>query len=134
MNPFTIEEYQQFYLNEDKLQKCYEEKWFKMFVPKSCDGLQLSMKEGCRELLNIAEFQGGLGWTVNLGAGANWFTGFFEEKIAKELFTPENAVIAGSGYTNWECYRFWLSTEEDKLVNWAYCDMLTTVQHYMVKP
>jgi len=104
MKAFTIEEYQQLYLNEDKLQKCYDEKWFKLFVPKRYNGLQLSMEEGCRELLNIGGIQGGLGWTVNLGAGANWFSGFFEDEVAKVLFTPENAVIAGSGTTsgNWK--------------------------------
>lgn len=107
MKTFTIEEYQQLYLNEDKLQKCYTEKWFKLFVPKSYNGLQLSMKEGCHELLNIAEIQGGLGWTVNLGAGANWFSGFFEDEIAKDLFTPVKAVIAGSGSANGD----WKSTE-----------------------
>lgn len=100
MKTFTIEEYQQLYLNEDKLQKCYEEKWFKLFVPKAYNGLELSMENGCRALLNIAEIQGGLGWTVNLGAGANWFSGFFEDKIARTLFSPKNAVIAGSGFTN----------------------------------
>lgn len=106
MSPFTIEEYQQLYLNEDRLQKCYDEKWFKLFVPKAYNGLELSMENGCRELLKIAEIQGGLGWTVNLGAGANWFSGFFENEVAKTLFMPENAVIAGSGMTNGE----WMST------------------------
>src|SRR5690554_1077540 len=106
MSPFTIEEYQQLYLNEDRLQKCYDEKWFKLFVPKAYNGLELSMENGCRELLKIAEIQGGLGWTVNLGAGANWFSGFFEDEVAKTLFMPENAVIAGSGMTNGE----WMST------------------------
>lgn len=100
MKKFTIEEYQQFYLNENRLEKCYEEKWFKLFVPKSYNGLQLSMEAGCRELLKIAEIQGGLGWTVNLGAGANWFSGFFKDEIAAELFSPKEAVIAGSGYAN----------------------------------
>jgi hypothetical protein len=107
MNPFTIKEYQQFHLNSDRLEKCYEEKWFKLFVPKTYNGLQLSMEDGCKELLKIAEIQGGLGWTVNLGAGANWFSGFFDDEIAKELFTPENAVIAGSGTTNGD----WKPTE-----------------------
>lgn len=107
MKKFTIEEYQQFYLNKDRLEKCYAEKWFKLFVPKSYNGLQLSMEEGCRDLLKIAEIQGGLGWTVNLGAGANWFSGFFEDEIAKVLFSSEDAVIAGSGTTTGE----WKSTD-----------------------
>lgn len=119
MNPFTLEEYQQLYLNEDRLQKCYDEKWFKLFVPKSYNGLELSMKEGCRELMNIAEIQGGLGWTVNLGAGANWFAGFFEDDIAKTLFSPKDAVIAGSGTTNGE----WKATDNGYEITgeWSKC-------------
>ncbi len=119
MNPFTIKEYQQFHLNEDRLQNCYDKMWFKLFVPKSYDGLELSMKEGCEELLKIAEIQGGLGWTVNLGAGANWFSGFFEEEVAEQLFTPKNAVIAGSGFTNGE----WKTTENGFKISgeWTKC-------------
>jgi len=108
MRAFTIEEYQQLYLNEDRLQKCYEEKWFKIFVPRSFEGLELSMQKGCQELLKIAEIQGGLGWTVNLGAGANWFAGFFEEEVARNLFSPKDAVIAGSGTITGK----WLRTDK----------------------
>src|SRR5690554_7095888 len=88
MKTFTIEEYQQLYLNEDKLQKCYEDKWFKLFVPKAYNGLELSMENGCRQLLSIAEIQGGLGWTVNLGAGANWFSGRSEEHTSELQSRP----------------------------------------------
>lgn len=100
MKDFTIEEYKQSFLNEDRLATCYAKKWFKMFVPKSYGGLQLSMENACRELIQISTLQGGLGWTVNLGAGANWFAGFFEDEIAKKLFTNEKVVIAGSGFAN----------------------------------
>lgn len=119
MQKFTIKEYQQFHLNIDRLEKCYTEKWFKLFVPKSYNGLQLSMKDGCKELLKIAEIQGGLGWTVNLGAGANWFSGFFEDKIAKKLFSPIDAVIAGSGFTNGS----WKSTDSGFKITgeWSKC-------------
>src|SRR5690554_6949111 len=107
MNPFTLKEYQQLFLNEDKLKHCYDQKWFKIFVPKSYQGLELSMREGCKVLKEIAKLQGGLGWTVNLGAGANWFSGFFEGEVARNLFSTEGAVIAGSGFTNGN----WIETE-----------------------
>ncbi|MBA6412461.1 hypothetical protein H2508_04995 [Parahaliea sp. F7430] len=97
MKAFTLEEYQQFHLNPDRLQSCYQNKWFKLFVPKSYGGLELSMAEGCQRLLEVAEIQGGLGWTVNLGAGANWFSASFADQVAQELFSAEDAVIAGSG-------------------------------------
>lgn len=100
MKKFTLEEYQQFHLNEDRLKRCYDEKWFKLFVPRVYGGLELDMTSACKQLLAIAEIQGGMGWTVNLGAGANWFSGFFEDEIGKALFSSQKAVIAGSGMTN----------------------------------
>src|SRR5690554_3135433 len=119
MQAFTIEEYQQLYLNEDRLEKCYAEKWFKLFVSKAYGGLALSMEDACLELLKTAAIQGGLGWTINLGAGANWFAGFFDDKIAAQLFSPKNTVIAGSGMTNGE----WKATEGGFVISgeWSKC-------------
>lgn len=119
MKKFTLDEYQQLYLNNDRLQKCYDEKWFKLFVPKAYAGLELSMTEGCEQLFNIAAIQGGLGWAVNLGAGANWFSGFFEDEIARELFSPETAVIAGSGFASGE----WQATDRSYQISgqWSKC-------------
>src|SRR5690554_2094788 len=119
MKPFTIEEYQQFELNEDRLNKCYKEKWFKLFVPTAYNGLELPMVDGCRELLKIATLQGGLGWTVNLGAGANWFSGFFVDEVASKIFSPEKAVVAGSGFTN----GVWKLKEDDYEItgSWSKC-------------
>lgn len=102
MQPFTIEEYRQTYLSENRLNELYRDKLFKLFVPKAYQGLELSLKDGVKELMNVAEIQGGLGWTVNLGAGANWFSGFFSHDAAQEIFTPEQGVIAGSGFTSGE--------------------------------
>jgi hypothetical protein len=97
MTGFTLQEYEQHYLNEYRLAACYDKKWFKLFVPKAYAGQQASMLNGCKTLLNVAQIQGGLGWTVNLGAGANWFSGFFEDSVASFLFSPADSVIAGSG-------------------------------------
>nr|WP_299203983.1 hypothetical protein [uncultured Brumimicrobium sp.] len=119
MNPFTLKEYQQLFLNEDKLKHCYDQKWFKIFVPKSYQGLELSMREGCKVLKEIAEIQGGLGWTVNLGAGANWFSGFFNDEVAKTLFSSDQAVIAGSGFASGE----WRTTTNGYQISgeWSKC-------------
>ncbi len=92
------------YLSEERLGVLYRKKLFKLFVPKAYGGLELSLNEGMLELMKIARIQGGLGWTVNLGAGANWFSGFFNDEAAKAIFTPERGVIAGSGFASgsWE--------------------------------
>lgn len=100
MDPFLIEEYRQTYLSENRLNELYRQKLFKLFVPKAYGGLELSLKEGAVELMKVAQMQGGMGWTLNLGAGANWFSGFFNHDAAEEIFMPEQAVIAGSGFTS----------------------------------
>ena len=120
MTPFTIEEYRQTYLSEYRLKDLYREQLFKIFVPKAYSGLELSLKDGIKELMRVAEVQGGLGWTLNLGAGANWFSGFFNDEAAKEIFSPEQAVIAGSGFTS----GFYSQAENsDFLINgtWSRC-------------
>ena len=120
MNPFTIEEYKQTYLSEERLEVLYRKKLLKLFVPKAYDGLGLSLHEGTLELMRIARIQGGLGWTVNLGAGANWFSGFFNDEAAKMIFTPERGVIAGSGFASGS----WEKAEHDQFIihgTWSRC-------------
>jgi alkylation response protein AidB-like acyl-CoA dehydrogenase len=97
---FEIEEYKQSYLSQKRLDFLYDKNWFKMFVPKDYNGLELNLTEGAKILTRAATIQGGLGWTLNLGAGANWFSGFFADSIAKSLFSSPKAVIAGSGFAS----------------------------------
>ncbi len=131
MSAFTLQEYKQLYLNEDRLKTCYDKKWFKLFVPKAYNGLELSMQDGCKTLLNVAQIQGGLGWTVNLGAGANWFSGFLEDNIASLLFSPAHSVIAGSGANsgNWEKTNngFTISGEWRKCTGAAHASLFTVI-------
>lgn len=97
---FEIEEYKQSYLSQKRLDFLFDNNWFKMFVPKDYGGLELSLEEGAKILTRAATLQGGLGWTLNLGAGANWFSGFFDDGTAKTQFSPSKAVIAGSGFAS----------------------------------
>lgn len=97
---FEIEEYKQSHLSQKRLDFLYENNWFKMFVPKDYGGLELSLEEGAKILTKAATLQGGFGWALNLGAGANWFSGLFNDETAKTLFSPSKAVIAGSGFAN----------------------------------
>lgn len=97
---FDLAAYRSTQIDEKWLDVCYQKKWFKLFVPTDYGGLQLSMAEGCKRLMEIAAVNAGLGWVVNLGAGANWFAGSFSDTTAATIFTPEKTVIAGSGYAN----------------------------------
>lgn len=40
---------------------------------------------------------GSFGWCINLGAGANYFSGFYSEAGAKKVFIQPECVLAGSG-------------------------------------
>lgn len=45
----------------------------------------------------LARVDGAFAWCVNLGAGANLFSGFMEPSLASELFADSTACVAGSG-------------------------------------
>lgn len=96
----SIDEYRQTFLLEDRLQELYDQNLFKLFVPKKYGGLELDLDLGVHHLLHVASMQGGLGWSLNLGAGANWFSGFLSDSAAQEIFSPREAVIAGSGFAS----------------------------------
>ncbi len=85
-------------LPEEWLNVIYQEKWFKLFVPKSLDGLGLSLPEALKVEEKLAELDGSLGWTLTLCAGAAWFVGFLEESLRKEVFSDPKVCLAGSGF------------------------------------
>lgn len=99
---FSVEEYRNSFLSEERLAALYEDKLFKLFVPEKYGGLERNLESGAEELIRIASIQGGLGWALNLGAGANWFSGFFLDQAAQEIVTPKDSVIAGSGFASGE--------------------------------
>lgn len=87
------------------LDELFRKKLFKLFVPARYGGLELDLAEGLQHIHDAAAVHGSLGWVVNLGAGAGYFWSFFDHKTAGEIFSPENAVIAGSGATTGKARR-----------------------------
>lgn len=85
-------------LSEDWLQVIYSERWFKLFVPKELDGFGLNLVDALRIEEKLARFDGSLGWTVTLCAGAGWFVGFMEKQLAAEIFSDPKVCLAGSGF------------------------------------
>lgn len=84
-------------LPKEWLEVAYAQKWFKVFVSKRYQGRGSSLSEGLKVLFESGAIHPSLGWCVNLGAGANYFSGFFEHQGAKRIFTREDVVLAGSG-------------------------------------
>ncbi|WP_166335723.1 acyl-CoA dehydrogenase family protein [Sphingobacterium chungjuense] len=79
------------------LQKIRENSWFDLWVPKEYGGLEQSLVDGCRLLESLAYWDGSLGWTVTLCAGANMFVGFIDSATANALFRTGNVCFGGSG-------------------------------------
>lgn len=73
------------------------QKLFKLFLPESFGGLGFSMQETLNVIQRCAYINGTLGWLVQIGNGGNYFAAYVDEKTSHELFSPANAVLAGSG-------------------------------------
>lgn len=75
----------------------YESKWLKIMEPKTCDGLEWTLPKIVRLFEALSYADGNVGWCVNLGAGANLFSGYFPEEKTKEIFSSKYTWCAGSG-------------------------------------
>ncbi|SFC48947.1 Acyl-CoA dehydrogenase [Parapedobacter composti] len=84
-------------LTDKQLSVIYNNRWFKLFVPKEFGGLALSIPEGVRLEEELARIDGSLGWTVTLCAGANLFAGFLPPAVAQTLFGDQKICFGGSG-------------------------------------
>lgn len=84
-------------VDSEVLAKLVERKLFKLFVPKQLGGLMATLPEAVEQFEESAWLDGSIGWTVTIGAGGGFFVPFLPPQTAMELFTPADAVIAGSG-------------------------------------
>lgn len=82
----------------DILEAIYEQKLFKLFTPKELGGKELNLLEGMKVFQQMSALDGNLGWLVTIGTGGNAFIPTFNQEVCKKIFSPRNAVIAGSGY------------------------------------
>lgn len=87
-------------LSPEQLKLIYDQKWFHLFVPEEYGGLALSLPEAVRLEESIAYADGSVGWVVTLCGGAAMFIGYFDEELAKEIFTEPDVCLAGSGQAN----------------------------------
>jgi alkylation response protein AidB-like acyl-CoA dehydrogenase len=75
-----------------------ERRLFKLFVPKEFGGLEFTLTAAVRLYEELAALDGSLGWLVQIGAGGGFFVPSFPPEVARELFAPPEAVIAGTSY------------------------------------
>jgi hypothetical protein len=84
-------------LPKSAIETLISEKYFKLFIPKELGGLENNLVEACDKLLETAFIHPSLGWVHNLGAGANFFCGFFNASTARTVFSNPGVITSGSG-------------------------------------
>lgn len=85
------------YISKEDIDLIFEHKLFKCFLPESLGGLGYTFTQTLQIIEDASFINGSLGWLIQIGNGGMYFVTNFEEEVAKKLFTPLNAVIAGSG-------------------------------------
>jgi alkylation response protein AidB-like acyl-CoA dehydrogenase len=75
----------------------YDQQWFQLLVPKAFGGKELALPEAVRLFEAITWADANVGWCVNLGAGANMFSGYLDEAVANSIFNSTKTCCAGSG-------------------------------------
>lgn len=85
------------HLTQEQLKLIYEQQWLRLFIPKRYQGLEMDLPQALQILEALAYADGSLGWTVNLGAGANLFAAYIRPSLSEQVFTNPKACIAGSG-------------------------------------
>lgn len=79
------------------LQRIYDQAWFKLYLPPELGGKDWSLPQGLDLLYRLAREDGNLAWVVNLGSGANYFYPLLSPAMARQVYAPEQAVVAGNG-------------------------------------
>jgi len=115
-------------LPESWLKFIYQKKFFKLFIPKILKGLELDLKSGLEIILKLSSINASLGWVVNLGAGAGYFCGLFENKTAKEIFNDQKVCIAGSGKIGGRAKRIYDAIKVSG--SWDFCTGTSHATHF----
>lgn len=85
-------------LPQDILDIIYEQQLFKLFIAKELGGKDLDLLEGIKVFQRMSAIDGNFGWLVTIGTGGNLFIPTLTQEIGEKIFSPNDAVIAGSGY------------------------------------
>lgn len=85
-------------LPADILERIYEERLFKLFVPDELGGRMTPLPDAARIFEQAAYADGSFGWLVTIGSGGGFFAATLPAESAETLFMDRRAVIAGSGH------------------------------------
>lgn len=85
-------------LPEDVVAALHDARLFRLLLPKSVGGDELTLKQHAEVLETVASFDASTAWTMSQGAGCAMSAAFLEPATAKRLFGPADAALAwGAG-------------------------------------
>jgi alkylation response protein AidB-like acyl-CoA dehydrogenase len=90
-------------ITQEVINTIFEHRLFKLFLPNALGGLGLGMMDTLAVIREAAYLNGSLGWLIQIGNGGMYFATNFPEEISTQLFSPADAVIAGSGTVYGTC-------------------------------
>jgi len=71
--------------------------WLRMLAPRAVGGDEWALPDVVRLEEAVARVDGSTAWTLTLCAGAGWFAGFLEPRLAREILATRRVCLAGSG-------------------------------------
>lgn len=84
-------------LTKEALAAHYRNRLFKMFLPKSLDGLALPPVIGSKWIEAASALESNWGWLLAIGTGGAYFADYMSAHTAERYFLPREALVAGSG-------------------------------------
>lgn len=69
---------------------------FRLFVPRSLDGLEADPITACRVIEALSALDGAVGWCAMIGLGYGLFAGLLPPEAAGQIFGSPRAIAAGS--------------------------------------
>lgn len=85
-------------LPQDIIEWLYGLKLFKLMVPTEFGGRPIALPKLLGVLEELSAADGSVGWNVDTGTGAGFFVPSFSQEVAREMFSPREAVFTGTGF------------------------------------
>lgn len=79
------------------LELLWEQRLFRLWLPRNAGGEELDLMDSLALMEAASRVDGSYGWTVMIGSGGGLFGAIIEAATAREMLSPREAVIAGSG-------------------------------------
>ena len=116
-------------LTDEMLQLAYNKSLFHLLVPEALGGHEATLPEALDIFEEASYLDGSFGWTLTLGAGAGIFAAYFEPEFSENVFSNEEAFIAGSGFPAGTAVRveggFTISGEWKYISGWPHATLFT---------